>query len=68
LNISWHVGIDLLVLVVPFKGKSDVFCCIPVYCDGVILFKSASIHLLRVGWRDFFSSCAVVSVFCSGGK
>ena len=26
------------------------------------------IHLLRVGWRNFFSSCAVVSVFCSGGK
>ncbi len=23
---------------------------------------------LRVGWRIFFSSCAVVSVFCSGGK
>jgi hypothetical protein len=21
------------------------------------------IHLLRVGWRNFFSSCAVVSVF-----
>ncbi len=28
------------------------------------------LHLLRVdwGWRNFFSSCAVVSVFCSGGK
>ncbi len=26
------------------------------------------IHSLRVGWRNFFSSCAVVSVFCSGGK
>ncbi len=25
-------------------------------------------HLLRVGWRNFFSSCAVVSVFGSGGK
>ncbi len=25
-------------------------------------------HLLCVGWRNFFSSCAVVSVFCSGGK
>ncbi len=23
---------------------------------------------LRVGWRNLFSSCAVVSVFCSGGK
>ncbi len=23
---------------------------------------------LRVGWRNFFSSCAVVSVFCSGEK
>jgi hypothetical protein len=26
------------------------------------------IHSLRVGWRNLFSCCAVVSVFCSGGK
>ncbi len=26
------------------------------------------IHLLRVGWGNLFSSCAVDSVFCSGGK
>jgi hypothetical protein len=26
------------------------------------------IHLLRVGWRNLLSSCAVVSVFCSGRK
>jgi hypothetical protein len=26
------------------------------------------IHLLHVGWRNFFSSCAVVSIFGSGGK
>ncbi len=26
------------------------------------------IHSLWVGWRNFFSICAVVSVFCSGGK
>ncbi len=26
------------------------------------------IHSLHVGWRNFFSSCAVVSVFGSGGK
>ncbi len=26
------------------------------------------IHLLCVGWRNLFSSCAVVSDFCSGGK
>ncbi len=26
------------------------------------------IHSLRVGWRNFFPSCAVVSVFGSGGK
>jgi hypothetical protein len=27
-----------------------------------------AIHSLRVGWRNFFSSCAVVSVFGSGVK
>ncbi len=26
------------------------------------------IHLLRMGWRNFFSSCAVVSVLGSGGE
>jgi hypothetical protein len=26
------------------------------------------IHSLCVGWRNLFSSCAVVSVFCYGGK
>ncbi len=26
------------------------------------------IHLLRVGWRNFISSVAIVSVFGSGGK
>ncbi len=29
---------------------------------------ATTIHSLRVGWRNFFSSCAVVSVFCSGWK
>ncbi len=28
----------------------------------------SQIHLLCVGWRNLFSSCAVVSVFCSGRK
>ncbi len=28
----------------------------------------SQIHSLRVGWRNLFSSCAVVSVFCSSGK
>ncbi len=32
---------------------------------GVRIFDMIShIHLLRMGWRNFFSSCAVVSVFC----
>ena len=28
----------------------------------------SQIHSLCMGWRNLFSSCAVVSVFCSGGK
>ncbi len=32
------------------------------------LQMKTQIHLLCVGWRNFFSSCAVVSVFGSGGK
>ncbi len=28
----------------------------------------SQIHSLCVGWRNLFSSCAVVSVFCSGRK
>jgi hypothetical protein len=34
--------------------------------DTTLIFYS--IDLLRMGWRNFFSSCAVVSVFGSGGK
>ena len=32
------------------------------------LQTESQIHSLHVGWRNFFSSCAVVSVFGSGGK
>ncbi len=36
---------------------------------GITLFNRViDIHSLRVGWRNFFFSCAVVSVFGSGGK
>ncbi len=31
-------------------------------------WMESQIHSLRIGWRNLFSSCAVVSVFCSGGK
>ncbi len=30
--------------------------------------RQRHIHLLHMGWRNFFSSCAVVSVFGSGRK
>ncbi len=33
---------------------------------AIIVAGWSVIHLLRVGWRNFFSSCAVVSVFSSG--
>jgi hypothetical protein len=36
--------------------------------DWKIKPVSFQLHLLRVGWRNLFSSCAVVSVFCSGRK
>ena len=37
-------------------------------CSSKISRTFFVIHLLRVGWRNLFSSCAVVSVFGSGGK
>ncbi len=37
-------------------------------CTKNEFLMESQIHLLRVGWRNLFSSCAVVSVFCSGGK
>ena len=36
--------------------------------SGTEWLTEGGIHSLRVGWRNFFSSCAVVSVFGSGGK
>ncbi len=51
------------------------FCARGCFFPGTILrrirqnwLSRAKIHLLHVGWRNFFSSCAVVSVFGSGGK
>jgi hypothetical protein len=41
-----------------------VLCAVHVWRKSELL----RIHSLRVGWRNFFSSCAVVSVFGSGGK
>ncbi len=41
-------------------------------CPGLELVAVSraveSKHSLHVGWRNFFSSCAVVSVFGSGGE
>ncbi len=41
-----------------------------VSCFSVTLFYSTLLALThgQNGWRNLFSSCAVVSVFCSGGK
>ncbi len=33
---------------------------------GTVVWPTVEIHSLCVGWRNPFSSCAVVSVFCSG--
>jgi hypothetical protein len=35
---------------------------------GIETLSGLRYHSLRVGWRNLFTSCAVVSVFCSGGK
>jgi hypothetical protein len=32
------------------------------------MMDGEQIHSLRVGWRNFFSSCAIVSVFCVAGN
>jgi hypothetical protein len=37
-------------------------------CSQTESWTEERIHLLRIGWRNFFSSCAVVSVFGSGRK
>jgi hypothetical protein len=36
--------------------------------SGTERLTESQIHLLRVGWRNLFSSYAAVSVFCSGVK
>ncbi len=35
---------------------------------GLGNLRFLQVHSLHVGWRNLFSSCAVVSVFCSGRK
>ncbi len=48
---------------VPSQKFTKEFC-VPECSNNSVTY----IHLLCVGWRNFFSSCAVVSVFGSGGK
>ena len=43
-----------------------LFCC--GRKANLVWFTLRNLPTLRVGWRNLFSSCAVVSVFCSGGK
>jgi hypothetical protein len=38
------------------------------FSNRVSLTSTWGKHSLRMGWRNFFSSCAVVSVFGFGGK
>ncbi len=59
---------------------STLFCCggkaylvrFTLFYSTLLTLKDGQteerIHSLRVGLRNLFSSCAVVSVFCSGGK
>ncbi len=53
--------------------RTGVSCFSVTLCYSTLLaltdrITESQIHSLRVGWRNLFSSCAVVSVFCSGGK
>ncbi len=54
--------VDTLILIPTFKFY--VFS----YSGQTESLTEKQIHSLRVGWRNFFSSCAVVSGFCSGRK
>jgi hypothetical protein len=47
------------------RNKSIYFCVIVM---DALMEWTGKLHSMRVGWRNFFSSCAVVSVFGSGGK
>jgi hypothetical protein len=46
------------------KPQNSVTC----YTTPSASLTNFPLHSLRVGWRNFFSSCAVVSVFGSGRK
>ncbi len=70
--------VDTLIFI--SMWKFNMFHILDIYLVNTLLLYSLSpysriesltekwIHLLRVGWRNLFSSCAVVSVFCSGRK
>ncbi len=64
-----------VVSVFLFGGKANLVLLTLFYSTLLTLTHGLTdgqteeqLHLLRVGWRNLFSSCAVVSVFGSGGK
>ncbi len=54
-----NLSVKTLLLYIPLLALTD---------GQTESLTEGQIHLLRVGWRNFFSSFAVVSVFGSGGK
>jgi hypothetical protein len=79
---GWTMGrklhVDTLIFILTRKFNvfhiPDIFLANTLFlyslspCSQTESLMEKQIHSLRVGWRDFFSSCAVVSVFGSGGK
>jgi hypothetical protein len=63
-QIGRHSGITKSLCDATMAAK---FFLVSTHC-GRRANNKKSIHLLCVGWRNFFPSCAVVPVFGSGGK
>jgi hypothetical protein len=65
-NNACGKALGVSYLVVPSEEACDGFGC--KYCEKIYALHHPNLilsseYLLRVGWRNFFSSCAVVSVF-----
>ncbi len=60
-----YKSIDLINLEEPVRVASTTRINLEEPIRGA---STTRIHSLCVGWRNLFSSCAVVSVFGSGGK
>ncbi len=61
-QVSWHVGMDFAICIVPFNGKPKIFCCFFVHSYLIIFFQCFDSMLCIVFTHDFIAKSSTIRV------